>query len=175
MPTLIWVMDLLVIRHADAGDAAEFAKSGRPDAERPLSREGRKKMQQEARGMLTVVPEIAVLASSPLTRARQTADIVAEAYGGLEVETVLALRPDEPPAKLAEWLRQREADGVAAVVGHEPHLGLTIGWLVTGAARPVVQLKKGAVCLLASDDPWDAGSALVRWALAPGQLRALRD
>ncbi len=168
-------MDLLVIRHADAGDAAEFAKSGRPDAERPLSREGRKKMHQEARGLLSLVPEIAVLASSPLTRARETADIVAEAYGGLDVETVLALRPGEPPAKLAEWLRQRDADGVTAVVGHEPHLGLTIGWLVTGDTRPIVELKKGAVCLVAAEDTWDAGSALVRWALAPGQLRRLRD
>jgi phosphohistidine phosphatase len=168
-------MELLVIRHADAGDAADFARSGRPDDERPLSAEGRKKMSQGARGLREIAPDVAVLATSPLTRARQTADIVAEAYGGLPIETVPALRPAQPPAALAEWLARRAAEGLVAVVGHEPHLSTTVGWLLTGEARSLVELKKGAACLLATDRAWGPGAAVLRWSLMPGQLRALGD
>lgn len=168
-------MDLLVIRHADAGDAADFAKSGRPDDERPLSDEGRRKMRQVTRGLRAIVPEIAALASSPLVRARQTAEIVAAAYDGTTVETVPALRPGERPAALAQWLERRKPDGVAAVVGHEPHLSTTVGWLVTGTARGILDLKKGAACLLSCDGAWGEASAILRWALTPGQLRALGD
>jgi len=167
-------MELLVIRHADAGDAAAFAKSGRPDDERPLSPEGRKKMHQAARGLRGIVPDIAVLATSPLVRARQTADIVAEEFGGLRIDTVPALRPTQPPAALAEWLARHRSDGVVAAVGHEPHLSETVGWLLTGEARSLIELKKGAACLLASDG-WGPGAAVLRWALQPGQLRALGD
>ena len=168
-------MHLLVIRHADAGDAADFARSGRPDDERPLSDEGRRKMKQVARGLCVVVPEIAALAASPLVRARQTAEIVAAAYDGITVETVSALRPGEAPAGLAQWLERHGAAGVAAVVGHEPHLGTTVGWLVSGETHSVLELKKGAACLLSCDTAWGPGKAVLRWALTPGQLRALGD
>ena len=168
-------MDLLVIRHADAGDAADFAKSGRPDDERPLSDEGRRKMRQVTRGLRKVVPEIAALASSPLVRARQTAEIVAATYDRTTVETVSALRPGEAPSVLTQWLERHGPRGLAAVVGHEPHLSTTVGWLVTGAARSVLELKKGAACLLSCDTAWGPGSAVLRWALTPGQLRALGD
>jgi phosphohistidine phosphatase len=166
-------MDLLVIRHADAGDAAEFAKTGRPDDERPLSDEGRKKMRQVTRGLRALVPEIVVLAASPLVRAQQTAEIVAAEFGDAAIETVPALRPGQPPAALAQWLGRRRPDGLAAVVGHEPHLGTTVGWLLTGSARSVLDLKKGAACLLSCEAGWSAGAAVLRWALTPGQLRGL--
>lgn len=166
-------MDLLVIRHADAGDAVDFAKSGRPDDERPLSDEGRKKMRQVARGLHQIVPRIAVLATSPLERARQTAEIVAAEFDDPAIETAPALRPGEPPAALASWLERRRADGVTAVVGHEPHLSTTVGWLLTGKAHSVLDLKKGSACLLWCDASWGPGAAVLRWALTPAQLRAL--
>ena len=168
-------MDLLVIRHADAGDAADFAKTGRPDDERPLSDEGRRKMRQVTRGLRAIVPEIAALASSPLARAHQTAEIVAAEYDGSTIETVTALRPGEPPAALTQWIERRRPDRLAAVVGHEPHLSTTVGWLVSGAARSILDLKKGAACLLSCDAAWGPGAAVLRWALTPGQLRALGD
>ena len=168
-------MDLLVIRHADAGDAAEFARTGRPDDERPLSVEGRKKMRQVVRGLRGITPEIAVLASSPLARARETAEIVAREYEGPEIEIVPALRPAERPEALARWLERRQPGGLAAVVGHEPHLSTMVGWLLAGTDRSFLDLKKGAACLLSCGGTWGAGSAALRWALTPGQLRALSD
>jgi len=162
-----------VIRHAIAAERG--AESGADDDARPLTDEGRKKMQRAVRGLRTVVPKIAVLAASPLVRAHETAAIVADAYGSIEIATLPALRPGQRPSALAEWLNERQADGLVAVVGHEPHLSSTVGWLLTGTPSSFVELKKGAACALVSDGAWGAGSARLQWALTPAQLRALRD
>ena len=111
---------------------------------------------------------IASIRSAPL------AEIVAEAYGGLEIEIVPALRPDQQPEALVRWLGERRATGPVTVVGHEPHLSTLVGWLLSGAARSLLDLKKGAACLVSCDRSWGPGAALLRWSLTANQLRALR-
>lgn len=168
-------MNLLLIRHAIALDAAEYAREHADDAGRPLTPEGEKKMKKVARALTGLVPEIDLLATSPLTRAAQTAEIVAAAYPGIEVVTLAALAPAQPVAVLAEWLDgQRRRDTVAAV-GHEPSLSRAASWLLAGSQRSFIQLKKGAACLLRFDAAVKAGSATLLWALAPSQLRRLTD
>ena len=72
---------LLVIRHGHAGDAEEFASTGRSDDERPLSEKGVRDMPRVAKGLASLIERIDLLAASPLVRARQTAEFVATAYG----------------------------------------------------------------------------------------------
>lgn len=160
-------MDLLVIRHA-------IAAEGKDDALRPLTEEGRRKMRQGARALVTLVPAINLLASSPLVRARQTAEIVGRAYGGLEVTTCEDLIPDHPPEAFAAWLAGHARRGVVAAVGHEPLLGCIVSHLLAARADSFIELKKGGVCLLAFPGAVEPGAALLRWALTPGQLRALK-
>jgi phosphohistidine phosphatase len=166
-------MQLLVIRHAIAEDRDRWAFSGHPDTERPLTAEGKKKMRRGAAGLRTLVPALDTLASSPLVRAMDTAKIVAREYGGMDVETVGELAPDRTTDDLLPWLRSRDPDACAAVVGHEPSLGFLVGWLLTGRHESFVELKKGAACLLEFDDPPAPGNATLLWALAPAQLRRL--
>src|SRR5438105_341158 len=92
-------MQLLVIRHGIAQDQQEFAKSGRVDALRPLTRPGKKKMRAGARGLKKVVPKVTVLASSPLTRAVQTARIVGAKYD-IKPLTIASLSPRKPFSQL---------------------------------------------------------------------------
>src|SRR3954462_14864865 len=118
-------MNLLVIRHAIAEDKEAFAASGRGDDQRPLTEAGRSKMRRAAQGLRSTCPRIAVLASSPLLRARETAEIVAPAFRVGRVEIVDALRPYRQLEELGEWLRRRllpndPDDTPVAVVGHEP-------------------------------------------------------
>ena len=56
-----------------------FSRTGKPDALRPLTRAGRKKMRRAARGLARLVPHLDALATSPLTRAVETGEIVARA------------------------------------------------------------------------------------------------
>src|SRR5687768_9494137 len=136
---------LLVVRHAIAEEREEFARTGQEDSLRPLTAEGRKKMRRGADGLRTVVPAIDVLATSPLVRAVQTAEIVAEAYGGLEMVTVQELSPDSELPAFLRWLGTQASGRMVAIVGHEPHLSGLTSWLLTGRNRSFISLKKGAV------------------------------
>jgi len=166
-------MQLLIIRHAIAEDKVEFARTGRDDTERPLTREGKKQMRHVVNGMRRVVRSIDVLASSPLVRAEQTAAIVAEEYDEISIDTVPELSPESDPAAFARWLRTQREAKVVAVVGHEPHLGMLTTWLITGSRESHVTLEKGGACLLEIDERPGARSATLRWSLTPEVMKRL--
>ena len=174
-------MNLLVIRHAIAEDKEAFAASGRSDDQRPLTQIGRSKMRDNAEGLRLIAPKISLLASSPLVRARETAEIVMPALSAPRVEIVEALRPDRQFDEFLSWLRKRvspnddEDDSTVAIVGHEPHLSGLVTWLMTGTTDSRLDLKKGAACLLRFERAPDAGEAMLRWSLTPGQLRKLAE
>jgi phosphohistidine phosphatase len=166
-------MQLLVIRHAIAEDKKAFAKTGRPDTERPLTRQGRTVMARVANGLRQRVRSIDLLAASPLLRAAQTASIVAREYGGLSTDTVPALAPQSAPAAFAAWLRTQRGSELVAVVGHEPHLGMLITWLISGRRDAHVTLEKGGACLLDIDGQPGARCATLEWLLPPDVLAKL--
>src|SRR5438094_8995307 len=114
-------MDLLIIRHAIAEDKDVFAQTEQGDDERPLTDEGREKMKRGAEGLRSVAPEISLLATSPLVRARQTAEIVANAYTISIGETTDVLRPDSSLDDFMGWVAPHAQESVVAVVGHDPH------------------------------------------------------
>ncbi|HSL70823.1 MAG TPA: phosphohistidine phosphatase SixA [Longimicrobiales bacterium] len=166
-------MNLLVIRHGIAEDRDVWAQSGESDNRRPLTEEGRSKMKRAARGLARVVSSIDVLASSPLVRALQTAETVAKQYDGLEPVVVAELDPETPFPGLLAWLQRLDDADTVAIVGHEPHLSGFVSWLLTGQSQSVLELKKGAACLVAFPQERQSGKATLLWALTPGQLRKL--
>src|SRR3954454_3752824 len=163
-------MQLLVIRHAIAEEREDFAKTGKDDSLRPLTDEGRKKMKQGARGLQGIVPEIDLLATSPLTRAAQTGAIVDSVYGGLSEVEIEELAPEATPSEFLRWLRKQKAD-TRPPVGREPSLSLILSWLLTGTERRIFAFRKGGACLLDFPDEVGAGTATLVWALTPNQLR----
>lgn len=167
-------MRLLLIRHAIAEEREDFARTGKDDRLRPLTDEGRKKMKQAARGLRALVPEIDLLATSPLTRAAQTGAILDTVYGGLDVVEIEELSPETTPEGLLRWLRKQKGDVVAAV-GHEPSLSQILGWLLTGTDRRLFAFRKGGACLLELGEEPAGGTATLLWALTPAQLRTLAD
>jgi len=165
-------MDLLIVRHAIAGDRDEWAQTGRPDGERPLTPEGRKRMRENARGIRALVPRLDLLATSPFTRAAQTAEILVEEYGDLTVLDLPALAHGGTPDEIRDWLAHR-TEGRIALVGHEPDLGTLIGWFVAGPSGAVVPLKKGGAALLEFPDAPAPGQAELRWLAPPKLLRLI--
>ncbi len=166
-------MELLVVRHAIAEDRDAFAATGRNDDERPLTEEGARRMAAGAGGLLRVVPELDVIASSPLVRAVQTADILAKAYGHEDVERVPALAPGGDFDAVVDWLERHDPATAVAVVGHEPDLSELVSYLLVHASAPIFSFKKGAACLLEFEGKIGPGEADLRWLLAPKHLRAL--
>ena len=171
-------MRIVVVRHAIAVAPEQFVSDDRPDEARPLTAKGRRRMRRAARGLRRLVPQLDVIAASPLRRAQETAEIVAAAYrrhGEREVPTTLAaLVPDAALAETRDWLDAQPATATVALVGHEPHLSRLIGWLLTGTDRALGELKRGGACLLECDGQAKPGEAHLAWLLHAGQLRELR-
>lgn len=166
-------MQILVVRHAIAEDRDTFAAAGRDDSERPLTEVGVRRMAVGAAGLVRVLPHLDVIASSPLVRAVQTADVLATAYGHDRVERVAALAPGGDFDAVVDWLERHEPESVVALIGHEPDLSELVTYLLLNAAAPFFSFKKGAACLLEFEGRIAPGEAELRWLLAPKQLRAL--
>jgi phosphohistidine phosphatase len=166
---------LLVVRHAIAEDREAFARSHKDDAARPLTADGRRKMQRAAAGLRELVPELDVLAASPYKRALDTAEIIADAYGGLKVERVPELAPGAGVDRVVGWLAGRHARGSLGVVGHEPDLGQLVCALLASATGPFLELRKGAACLLEFPGAVGRGAAVLDWFLGPKHLRRIGE
>ena len=165
-------MQLVLIRHAIAEDRFEFARTGKSDYYRPLTERGRSRMEKGAAGLRTLVPEIHLLASSPLTRAVQTAEIVSAAYDDMPIEEVDSLATGDCQDFL-DWLGDCDPGEVVAAVGHEPHMSDWAGWLLTGGPDDFTWVKKGSAMLLEFTGRPRRGGATLLWFLAPAQLRRL--
>lgn len=139
---------VFLVRHAKAE-----REPAHDDAARPLSAEGRARFRAHARELAREI-RVTRIVSSPLLRARQTADLLAEATGAaVEEEERLAAGASDGKALLA--LAGGLGDGVA-LVGHNPELAEAVQ-IVAGDA---VEVKPGTVAALEVD----GGAFRLAWA-----------
>jgi phosphohistidine phosphatase len=163
-------MQLVLIRHARAEERMLFKR----DRTRALTQDGQRRMRKAARGLHALLPGLTQIATSPLLRARQTAEIVAAVYTGIDTVSLPALSPGVAPRAVLAWLRAQPADATLALVGHEPDLGLLAGWLLTGKNSGFVQFKKGAAALIEFSGAPAAGKGTLVWLLTAAQLAELK-
>lgn len=165
-------MVVYLIRHADAG--SRDPKKYPDDRLRPLSAKGKIDMLRVARGMRRMGIEFDEIVDSGFTRARQTSECVCDAYeiDPARIRTIADLSPDTEPAATAAALRALRGPKSIAVVGHEPHLGRFIGYMVAGTADLTLEFKKGGVCQVDVSRWAKNGGALVS-VLPPKVLRKI--
>lgn len=156
-------MHLYLIRH---GEAAGGTTS---DFERRLTPRGLESARGMAERITSTGPKARLLFTSPLTRARQTAEVFGAAWA-LEAAVAEWLQPGTPPsdilARLEELRREQPAVEAMALVGHMPTLGLVIGALTEGLPAREVSLATGAAALLVADS-FEAGGARLEWLISP--------
>lgn len=162
---------VLVVRHAEAEEPAEASRAGRSEGERRLTHEGVRQMRKGARGLAALVDPPALILSSPLTRAMETAGLLAESFPAAKLGQHARLAPGFDRATLLHWASRRE--GMVVLVGHEPDLSQWIGYAVCGAPRSLVRMKKGSICRLDMPSPAQAGEAEIVWLLTLKQLAEL--
>ena len=157
-------MELGLLRHAHAGDAAAW---DRPDDLRPLTEKGRE--QAERLGRLLAAAGFApdAVLTSPLVRARETAELVAGRLGvPFQVEPRLADALDL--GAIEAILDDAGSPRRPVLVGHDPDFSDLLG-LLTGS--PGMRMRKGAFALLEVERPLLAGSAALRWLVPPDLIR----
>lgn len=162
---------LYLVRHA----IAEERGAAWPDDDvRPLSRDGIRKWRRGASGFAAIAPGIDLVLTSPLLRARQTADLLqARLQGRPPVEESDALGPDVPPAVLLKRLRQRQVPAHVVLVGHEPSLSRLAATLLH--LEGALDVRKGSAMAIVVTGLGARGPGRLEWYATPRMLRRLAD
>lgn len=160
------IFDLFVLRHGEAGNRMSVAEK---DTERPLTLAGRKEIERISRSLKSIGLKPDRILTSPLRRARETAEIAAEVLEVPRLEEWGELKPDGSRESLYRKLATVKGDHELVLVGHEPYLTAMIGEIIgTPGARLV--LKKGGLgkVRIASIKPRLSGE--LRWLLTPKMI-----
>jgi phosphohistidine phosphatase len=165
-------MDVILIRHAKAGN--RDPNSWPDDDDRPLTAEG----QAEHRAVMRAAKKMGIkfdfLVTSPLKRARETADIVASAYRWPEEPQVAAeLGHGYSVAAVVKLLAKFPPASRVALVGHEPDFSALTTALIGGKAGLGLQIKKSGIAGVRFEGPAEAGAGTLLYLCKPSQLRRL--
>ena len=164
-------MMLYIMRH---GLAEEPTPKG-DDSARKLTDEGADKIRKAAAGLRAAGFTFDMILSSPITRARDTAEIVAQEFEGLKPRMLPELSTGASPNGALEALTKLQLPESVIAVGHEPTLSRLASLMLTGSSESVeIRLKQGGVVALEFGDGIERGGAKLRWMMTQRQLRQLR-
>jgi phosphohistidine phosphatase len=166
-------MELLIVRHAIAFERDR--QRWRDDGARPLSPAGIRQSRKAAAGLkeFSVAPDR--LLTSPLVRAKQTAQILTDVAGWPQAEETPELSPGGAALAVLTLLRQ-DRGKVVAVVGHEPGVGALLTACLLGEDGALtIEMKKNAVACVSFAGSPSAGGAVLKWLATPRMLRGLRQ
>ena len=163
-------MTLYFLRHAIARDRADWHMK---DNDRPLTKEGLRKMRKIARGMKRLKLSFDWILTSPYRRAYDTALIVADAFKARKKLRVLkSLSADGKPEVLVRHLAlDYLTQDTLLLVGHEPYLSHLISILVGAEDALAIDLKKGGLGKLSAHSLTYGRCASLEWLLTPKFLR----
>lgn len=159
-------MELILVRH---GIAADIGGEIRSDRERPLTAEGRDETELVARGLKRAGVKIDQLVSSPLVRARQTAEIFAEVYKMDKPDICDALACGIDMQALFKFLKTLKKAESIALFGHEPDMGELAQTLL--GAEFAIPFKKAGVCRIDVFDLPPTTGGILKWFLPPKLVR----
>lgn len=164
-------MELYLVRHGIAEDLKPG--STRLDSERALTAEGRRKVREAAKGLHALKVKPGRIGTSPLVRARQTAEILRDVLGSRRaVEDCAFLAEGPETARVVRWLRKRTCAS-AMLVGHLPYLAESASELLTRSRALDLRLRRASACCISFDGAPAAGRGKLEWLLQPQHLRAL--
>jgi phosphohistidine phosphatase len=164
-------MDLFILRHGQAEPRA----AGIVEFDRALTSRGQEEIRQVAAWAGSAGYSFDLIATSPLKRARETAEIVAAVSGDrVEVEIWPSLAPEGDRNALVEEICRHEKVESLLIVGHEPLLSTFISQVIAGDDRASILLAKGGMArikhLTVSKDL--AGD--LHWLITPRQVSAFK-
>lgn len=161
-------LSLYLVRHAVA---AERGEEWPDDAKRPLTADGVAKFRRAVQGLAEMGVEVNRILSSPLVRARQTADLLARAFdkNPLVGETS-ALAPGGSYDAVVRAVSGCREPAIA-LVGHEPAIGRLAARLIDASAP--LEFRKGGICRIDFDVWPPPPPGRLRWFITPKILERL--
>ncbi|MDO8550632.1 MAG: phosphohistidine phosphatase SixA [Ignavibacteria bacterium] len=133
-------MNIYLIRHGNA----ESISTAKSDFDRKLTLKGKESLRKAAEGWKEIIKSFDIIASSPLTRAMQTAEIIAAVFNYKEkIITDKRITSGCKPEDLIDFVRSFDEDDIA-VVGHEPDMSRNLSALVSSSGM-YAEFKKGCI------------------------------
>jgi len=167
-------MEIVLIRHAKA--ESRDPNSWPDDGLRPLTAEGRAEQRAATRSMKKMGIKFDFLVTSPLARAKETAEIVAKGYRWLEApQEAEELGHGYAVGAVIKLLAKFPPDATVALVGHEPDLSDLAGALTTKDGRLNIAVKKSGVVGIEFEGPAEEAKGTLLFHLKPGHLRKLAE
>lgn len=160
---------LYLVRHGIAHEASATTS----DAERALTGEGKRRMKEAARALHTLEVAPALILTSPLRRARETAEILHQ-HGapGAALKVFQPLDNAHSAEEIVAALPHRTPE--IMLVGHQPSMGELASYLLTGSPGLVpLPFKKGAIAAISLHTLPPRTPGTLEWFLTPRQLRAI--
>jgi phosphohistidine phosphatase len=155
-------MNLYLIRHSDA----EKSSPSKTDFDRELTSKGRDSTKKSAEALKKIIKSLDVIASSPLTRAVQTAEIIADVWGhSKKIITDKKITAGSSPEDLIDFIRSINVENIA-VVGHEPDMSNYISAL-TSSSGMYLEFKKSAVAKINFEGKVRLGNGTLEFLIPP--------
>ena len=162
--------ELYLVRHAIAADRGSEWPD---DNKRPLTERGISRFKDGVKGLRRLDVALDEIFTSPLLRAKQTAELLASGLEGKPSIKVLdALAPGHTPSAVMTQLARVARRRRIALVGHEPDLGELAAHLI-GAGR-ALPFKKGGICRIDLGSLTSKRAASLTWFLPPTVLRQVK-
>jgi len=158
-------VDLYLIRHADAAPLGEGGVT--EDENRPLTKKGEEQAKRLASGFQAKGIRVGIVLTSPLLRARQTAERMLQEWPdhAPELRICEELAPGGKRRKLSRFLGELGSDKVA-LVGHQPDLGEFAAWLI-GSKKAQLDLAKAGVGYVSCEDKPGKQRGRLLWLVPP--------
>ncbi len=164
-------MDLYILRHGEAGKRSSISKD---DSKRSLTLEGQREMVEISKGLKTLGIEFDYIFTSPLLRARQTADIVIKNVKSKnQIKELDELKPEGNKLNLYNKLSVLRPDSSVLIIGHEPYLSELVGEAISqGNCR--INLKKAGLARIRARSLLPTINGELKWLLAPKHLKKMK-
>ena len=165
-------MNIHLVRHGIATPLAE--ENDFRDEKRRLTREGELKLRRAAQGLKLLQVSFDLIASSPLIRARETAEIIAEVLKHKPpIDIWEELEPEGTAESVCSRLQAHLEKSSLLLVGHQPSIGFLASFLLTGSSNRSLPFKKGSIFSLEVIElpPLSVGN--LNWMLSSRMLRQI--
>ena len=165
-------MNIHLLRHGIAAPLAE--ENDFRDEKRRLTPEGEIKLRRAAQGLKVLQVSFDLIASSPLIRARETAEVVAEVLKHKPpIDIWDELEPEGTPESVCSRLHAHFEKASLLLVGHQPSMGVLASFLLTGSSSRSLPFKKGSIFSLEVTELPPIGVGNLNWMLNSKMLRQI--
>ena len=156
-------LTLFILRHGEAGTRMTDTTK---DLDRALTANGKAEVREIGKTLKESGLRARQIVTSPLRRARETAEIISRTLKIPVLEEWDDLKPDGDRESLYQKLARIETSSSVVIVGHEPYLTSMIGELI-GAPEARIALKKGGLAKVRVTSRAPTLRGELRWLITP--------